>query len=124
MTEPLDGWREAAAAEHSGPLLSRQPEHHLVNTIVCAPVNMSAQKHTQANMFADRFLLLSLIGGWLKLTLLIGDGCLALCCSAFKICQQQHQQALRKTSRGIHLHSHFQMNCGNSCNDKHLLCAH
>lgn len=108
MTEPLDCEREAAAAEHSGPLLSRQPEHHLVNRIVCALGNMSSQEHTQTHMFADRFPFLLLIGGSLQLTLPIEHCCLftALYCSAFNICcpacqhQHQHDQAYKKTSRG------------------------
>lgn len=53
MTEPLDSNREEDAAEHSVALLRRQPEHHLVNRILCAPVNMSTRKHTQAHMFAE-----------------------------------------------------------------------
>lgn len=119
MTEPLAGEREAAAAEHSGaaPQQGNQ-KHHLVNTIACALVNMSARLQTG-------FLFLSLVCGPRKLTLLIGDCCLSLCFQiCWPACKQQHQQAYRKTSRGLRLHSHSQINCGNFCNDKHLLCAH
>lgn len=54
VTEPLDGEREAAAAEPSGPLLSRHPQHHLVNTITaCAPVSTSAKTHADQRVYVQ-----------------------------------------------------------------------